>query len=278
MRHMEDLRETHQIGANTREWMVGMDTCPPLGTHHIKLTGISDARFGFSFVRRKPEISQILACTSGWGEVLIDGAWRPCRAGEAYITPAGRLHAYRAVADHDWGVCWISYDERPGNPVSIATREPVLATYDPRPLNDAIQGLYRECVGPNDPALVHHWTELVQLLGQRAVRPYSTDERLWRLWEKVDADLSHHWTLGELAGLAGMSGEHLRRLCQKQLGHSPLEHVTWLRMRRAASLLTGSERRIEDIATTVGYENAFAFSTAFKRHMKKTPSAYRSNG
>jgi len=47
-------------------------------------------------------------------------------------------------------------------------------------------------------------------------------------------------------------------------------------MRRAASLLTGSERRIDAIATAVGYENAFAFSTAFKRHMKKTPSAYRS--
>ena len=160
-------------------------------------------------------------------------------------------------------------------PARNASEQPVLATCDARPLHDAVQGLYRECVGPNDPALVHHWSELAHLPGLRAVRPYSTDERLWRLWEKIDADLGHHWTLGELAGLSSMSNENLLRLCQKQLGHSPLEHVTWLRMRRAASLLTGSERRIDAIATAVGYENAFAFSTAFKRHMKKTPSAYR---
>jgi AraC-like DNA-binding protein len=275
---MHDLSETHQIGANTREWMVGMDTCQPLASYYIRLTGVSDARYGFSFVRNKPEISQILACISGWGEVLIEGEWKPCRAGEAYLTPAGQLHAYRAVADHDWGVCWISYDERPGNPVSLATARPVLAAYDPRPLHDAIQGLYRESVGPNDPALIHHWTGLIHLLGLRAARPYSTDERLWRLWEKIDANLGHPWNLSELAGLAGMSGEHLRRLCQKQLGHSPLEHVTWLRMRRAASLLSGSERRIDAIASAVGYENAFAFSTAFKRHMKSTPSTYRRAG
>jgi AraC-like DNA-binding protein len=275
---MDELRETHQIGANTREWMVGMDTCPQLALQHIRLTGISDAKYGFSFVRQKPDISQILACVSGWGEVLVGGAWQPCRAGEAYLTPAGRLHAYRAVPDHDWGVCWISYDERAGKPLSVTASEPVLAAYDPRPLRDAIQGLYRECVGPNDPAVMHHWTSLIHLLGLRAVRPYSTDERLWRLWEKVDADLGHHWILGELAGIAGMSGEHLRRLCQRQLGRSPLEHVTWLRMRRAASLLTASERRIDAIAAAVGYENAFAFSTAFKRHMKRTPTAYRGSG
>ncbi len=272
---MDDLRETHQIGANSREWMVGMDTCRPLAAQHIRLTGISDARDGFSFVRHQPDISQILACFSGAGEVLIDGTWKPCRTGEAYLTPGGKLHAYRAVANHGWGVCWISYDERPGHPLSIAAATPVLAPYDPRPLHDAIQGLYRECVGPDDPALVHHWTQLIQLLGQRAIRPYATDERLWRLWEKVDADLGHHWILSELAVLAGMSGEHLRRLCQRQIGRSPLEHVTWLRMRRAASLLTGSGRRIEAIAGAVGYENAFAFSTAFKRHMKRTPSSYR---
>lgn len=270
-----DLRETHQIGANTHEWMVGKEGCPALAAYHIRLAGVSAAKLGFEFVREHPPMSQILACHSGEGEVLIDGAWQPCRAGSAYLTPTNALHAYRALKDQDWGVCWVMFDEISGHPPVVTTDAPVLATLDPRPLLDAIQGLYREAVGPAEPALMHHWVELIQLLAARVVRPWHTDERLYRLWELVDADLAHRWTLADLTKQAKLSGEHLRRLCHKHLGRSPLEHVTFLRMRRAASLLTATPQKIEAIASAVGYDNPFAFSTAFKRLMKQTPSGYR---
>jgi transcriptional regulator GlxA family with amidase domain len=62
--------------------------------------------------------------------------------------------------------------------------------------------------------------------------------------------------------------------CQPMATH----HLIWLRMRRTASLLTGSERRSEAFAPALGNESAVAFSTAYKQHMKHTPSAYRRNG
>jgi AraC-like DNA-binding protein len=270
-----ELRETHHVGANTREWMVGMSACPALATYHIRLAGISEAKHGFEFVRVKPGISQILACLGGIGEVLVGDAWAPCREGEAYITPAGMLHAYHAVPGSDWRVCWVTFEEGVDHPPVIVTATPVLARCDPRPLHDAINGLYRESVGPSELAHLNHWVELIQLQVSRLVKPFHTDERLWRLWEAIDADLDHHWTLSELSERAQLSGEHLRRLCQKHLGRSPLEHVTFLRMRRAATLLASTPRKVEAIAASVGYENAFAFSTAFKRWMKLSPSAYR---
>ncbi len=270
-----ELRETHQVGANTREWMVGKDACPSLTTYHIRLTGLSEAKHGFQFVRLKPALSQVLACLEGAGEVLVDGAWLPCGPGEAYLTPGGALHAYHAVPGSDWRVCWVTYDEQGDHPPAIITPTPVLARCDPRPLHDAINGLYRESVGPAEHAHLTHWVELIQLQVVRLLKPFHTDERLWRLWEAVDADLDHHWTLTELASHANLSGEHLRRLCQKHLGRSPLEHVTFLRMRRAATLLASTPRKIEAIAASVGYDNAFAFSTAFKRWMNLSPSAYR---
>ena len=97
------------------------------------------------------------------------------------------------------------------------------------------------------------------------------------LWEHVDADPARPWTRQMLADAAGMSGEHLRRLCQRETGRGPMQHLTALRMRRAGMLLESTDQKIGAIARAVGYENAFAFSTAFKRHHKVAPAAYREN-
>ena len=110
----------------------------------------------------------------------------------------------------------------------------------------------------------------------RMTRPWQPQDRLSPLWEAVDADLARPWTVRELAAKACMSGEYLRSLCHRQLGRPPGQHLTYLRMQRAAALLKTTDWTIETIAYTVGYNNPFAFSTAFKRWMRLPPSAYRS--
>jgi AraC-like DNA-binding protein len=54
-----------------------------------------------------------------------------------------------------------------------------------------------------------------------------------------------------------------------------MRYVTLLRMRHAAALLASDSYSVEDVARQVGYENAFAFSTAFKRLMGDSPTGYR---
>ena len=51
--------------------------------------------------------------------------------------------------------------------------------------------------------------------------------------------------------------------------------VTWLRLQRATTLLGAARGSIGDIAAAVGYDNAFAFSTAFKRLHGLPPSVWR---
>ena len=125
---------------------------------------------------------------------------------------------------------------------------------------------------------MNHWVELIEMLIGRVLQPYRSDDRLWHLWAEVDADVARPWTLEDLGRVACLSGEHLRRLTRKQFGRSPMEHVTWLRMRKAAALLASTPHKIETIGRAVGYENPFAFSTAFKRCTGKSPSEYRQSG
>jgi AraC-like DNA-binding protein len=91
----------------------------------------------------------------------------------------------------------------------------------------------------------------------------------------VTSHLSDEWTLDRLTRESGYSHEHLRRICHRQLGRSPMHHVTYLRMRQAARMLATSDCTIESIARDVGYHNPFAFSNAFTRWMGWRPSEYR---
>jgi transcriptional regulator GlxA family with amidase domain len=98
---------------------------------------------------------------------------------------------------------------------------------------------------------------------------------LGQLWGRVNAELASQWNLARLAREAGYSYGHLRRLCVRQLGRSPMHQVTWLRMRRAAELLTTTPLKIDAVAQVVGYTSPFVFSNAFRRWLGWRPSEYR---
>lgn len=273
-----DLRRIHQVGADTREWVVAGGSVPALAEARIELCGVSQARPGFSFVRHAWERSQLLMSLGPGGACWIDGAWRPLAAGEGYLTPPGATHAYRCLPGATWLVAWAILVESDDVPRLVTTDQPTIVSGDARAWYDAILNLHREGLGLADPAMLQRWAEVVVALLGRQLAPMRTDQRLWRLWEEVDADLGRPWTLGDLARLAGLSPEHLRRLCGRHLGTSPMHHLARLRMRRAAALLATPGRTVGEIAGAVGYDNAFAFSTAYRRHHGVAPSRQRVGG
>lgn len=269
-----DLREIHSVGTDTREQVVTRAACPMLADHGIFLAGTSSARLGFRFVRLDPQVAQVLVCVAGRGRVLVDGQWRPCEAGQAYVTPAGVKHAYEAERLGHWDVCWVIFSPPEQSPVAHVAAPTLVAT-DPEPMCAAVTQLYREAVGAADASLMRQWVALVHTCAARIAQRSGEGQRLWRLWQAVDADLARPWTLRDMAKIARVSEEHLRRLCIAYVGRPPMRQVAHLRMHRAAALLSATPWSVEAIARSVGYDNAFAFSTAFKRVLGATPTAYR---
>ena len=256
------------VGDDTRERLVPPSACPALNTLGVTLCGLSEARHGFSFVRQGWGSTQILICVGGAGEVLVDGRWQPCGPGMAYLTPPDALHAYRCPKGGAWQIAWAIYN--PTRPPIIGP-QPRLAAADGDGLHAAIHGLHREAVGPAGPAELTAWAGLVDLLARRATEG---EDRLAALWRAVSDDPARPWSLPGLAKLAGVGPERLRRLCVARTGHPPMEEVTRLRMRHAALLLAGGRLSVSAVATAVGYANAFAFSTAFRRNHGEPPSRW----
>lgn len=273
----ENLCETHIIGSTTREYIVSKPASQALALYSIELAGISYARAPFRFVRLRPARFQLLICLQGSGQVLIDDQWQLCTPGMAYLTPPGVLHAYHACDDQDaWKVCWLNYMPHHERTL-IAGEKPVLLAAEAPELALAIEGLYHEHMGHAEDVIMQQWAQMIHRYAQRIIHREQFDMRLSQLWKTVDANLAYSWNGEELATVLNMSSEHLRRLCQQQCGHSPMRHVTMMRMQRAMALLVNESYSIAAIARNIGYENPFAFSTAFKRFAGVSPSIYRNN-
>ncbi|HEV2438390.1 MAG TPA: AraC family transcriptional regulator [Verrucomicrobiae bacterium] len=258
-----------------RPWIESFPVCPILNQYQIVHVGIEETEAPTRIVRTRQTSTYFLACIGGRGKALIDGHWRVCREGYACLLPAHTLNAFVTLPRTRWNFCWVCY-QRPAEqrPIADAT-SPVMARYDPLPLKSAILGLMYECNGPAQPALMQEWTDLIHAYVMRFAQPSNQPDQLRMLWERVEAHLADDWTLPRLTREAGYSSEHLRRLCRRQLGRSPMHQVIYLRMRRAAELLGTTDLTIEAISHAVGYGNPFVFSNAFTKWIGWRPSEYR---
>ena len=86
------------------------------------------------------------------------------------------------------------------------------------------------------------------------------------------------WTVESLAEAAGMSRSAFAARFKQLLGQTPLEYVTEWRMQKAMQLLEKRDKKLIDIARSVGYESDAAFSKAFKRVVGANPGEYLKRG
>lgn len=258
-----------------RDWLHGGAVCPLLKQHHIGHAGIMRAAPPYEIIRTDQSGTFMLACFEGEGVVLVDGAWKRIAAGHACLLPPFVMNALKCVPGRIWKFAWVRYDEsREAKPI-VSSFSPVAGNFDPLPLKCAIEGLHAEASGPAVSAAMHHWTELIHHYVLRFAQPNHHDDRLWRVWRRVESDLAHPWTLTELAAIAHLSDEHLRRLCRKDLGRSPMQHLTFIRLQHARHLLATTNDKIESIANAVGFKSTFGFSNTFKAWIGLRPSDFR---
>jgi transcriptional regulator GlxA family with amidase domain len=89
--------------------------------------------------------------------------------------------------------------------------------------------------------------------------------------ENLDGDLG----VERLAGQAGLSARHLRRVLRKEIGVTPARFVEDLRLDVARSLLASGDASVKQIATATGFASADVFRRAFRRRFQLSPAVYR---
>ena len=105
----------------------------------------------------------------------------------------------------------------------------------------------------------------------RAVFDPQVGVALKSMHEKVEVP----WTVESLAAASGMSRSAFAVRFKGLVGESPLEYLTSWRMHKATALLQNGDKKLFEVAKSVGYDSDAAFSKAFKRTFGVAPRAYQ---
>ena len=102
-----------------------------------------------------------------------------------------------------------------------------------------------------------------------------SDRRVSAALNAMHSDPARHWTLEELARIAGLSRTIFAERFKDRLGTTTISYLTRWRMLTAANRLRSGKESIASIAFSLGYESESAFCTAFKRTMCCSPTQFR---
>lgn len=273
----QDWQETTIDGARTRRWSLDAGQCPELKACHISWLGVDEVFSPYRRVRLSPSGSYFLATLAGEGRVWLEGRWQRVTADSLCLAPPRGLNAFHAVTSQTeaWEIAWIRYDEAPWTKPLVGAGSPLRLSRGGEEFGRVLRGLRAEWEGDRDADMVRHWVALAHGLALRRSSAWRSSSRIAEMWETVASDLTMDWKLSSLAEACSLSAEHLRRLCRSELGRTPMEHVTFLRVRRAQDLLATTDQKLDAIAPQVGYRSAEVFSRAFVRCTGMTPTQYR---
>ena len=91
----------------------------------------------------------------------------------------------------------------------------------------------------------------------------------------IDFHYTEHFTLNQLAEIAGISASYLSTQFKKENGVTITDYVINLRIRRSLPLLAATTLSVSEISEKVGFQDYNYFTRIFKKVMGKSPSQYR---
>jgi len=286
-----------QTGKNIRETLIVDPACnemfmpissPKLSYlrgHGVCFSGVSVLRKGYE-IRRKTNNAHLVVYTlGGEGWLKTDGYDGILTPGQVWISADGTPQEYGLHGDK-WEILWFDLQNKPPwtviSEIGTCVRESVQGkrfrhTMDMLMWEFQTEGLHADRMIQLCSEIIIGYLEREFTLDYDSSSYYITNKLHDLFFNTVKSQIQHSWTVGELAEKSKLylSSDHFSRLCVQHLKISPMKMVNQLRMERATELLHGTNYAIQEISLLVGYQNYFAFSTAFKRWSGVSPRAFR---
>lgn len=275
------IDQDHQkIHNDCREQFICVSEFSGYGAQDIELAGISELHTEYQIGRYKPVYHHLLFTTQGAGTLKYDAGEIAIEPDTMTLLPAGSCFYYE-LASFEWHTCWFLLKD------ALMWRQ----------LRKVALGVYQchscELIKSTLSLLSKHHavyagTENKKESELLAILKFYIDEalnsvqqsthhgaKLQMFFNELQGQLHLPWTTEMIASELHISEPHLFRICQQVMGKSPMQYLLELRLQHACELLKHTRLGLEQIANTVGYQDAGSFSQRFRKSIGIAPGAWR---
>ena len=221
----------------------------------------------------------------GKGIYKTDGHIYPLKEGDAFLIRPNTLIYYEADKYDPWTYTWIGFQ---GIKIEeYLKRTSLLETpYFHYGRDDRVRLCHEKMFEaynlPENRDLMMNSIlyEYLYLLASKFPRKYipANEKKISYVEEAlryIESNYAHAVNIQVIASYLNIERTYLYRLFKDITGSSPQEYLLDFRIRRACSLLKDTELPVNDIARSVGYDNALYFSRLFRQKKGRTPTQYR---
>jgi AraC-like DNA-binding protein len=214
-----------------------------------------------------------------------EGDETPIEAGTTILLFPDVWHRYRPLESTGWEEYWVCFDGEyarnlqargfigPGQPL-LRTGSDELIT---RAFSELLDRMRSEPIGFEQLIAASAWEIIAAVLS--AARWRGTSSRQHELVRRAKLILEDQSkgppVMEEIAAELGLSLSHLQHVFKELSGLSPYQYHLQLKVQRARELLRGSDLSVKQIAKILCFDNAYHFSTLFRKKTGQSPTQWR---
>ncbi|MDG5480872.1 AraC family transcriptional regulator [Staphylococcus xylosus] len=226
--------------------------------------------------------------TQGEGTFSYAGETYHLTAGDIFLLERGIEVEYKPSFSNPWTYYWVGMNGKQIlnylSRCSIVDSHVILGQ-DTTDIKNIIQLICKlsqsiESNNSNDILIMQYLYQLVYTLQDKFPKNFSVqvdivNEDIQHAVDFINTNYQKHITVEDVAKSVNITRSHLYKLFKKNLGCSPKEYLTYIRMYHASQLLIHTSTLISDISRQVGYKDPLLFSKNFTKHFEISASEYR---
>ncbi|BCH24048.1 helix-turn-helix domain-containing protein [Mesorhizobium sp. L-8-3] len=240
---------------------------------------------------------QVLHISSGSGEALVNGRYRPFEHSTAIFVPPGEVHGFRFSRDIE-GFVLTALSDRLTAPMRSSTAITAFAdkarlirlasdTAPARDVVDTIARIHAELDGHGAGRMVLLEALVAGLIvalmradGPALAREHPNERdasRIAALYDLVAAHFRERRPVSFYAAELGLSDAHLNRICRAGTGGSVQALVNARLVEAATRDLIFTPTPVQGIAYSLGFSDPAYFNRFFRKQTGRTPGALRAS-
>lgn len=226
----------------------------------------------WNFNRHKHDFIELLYFLYGDAEVMLDDEKLEASFYDVIVYPEGMYHTEHLQFDKYQEIICI------GVKISGLQLDNIIHFQDVDiRLKWLLENIHKEKKSevPCEELVACYVKAAVLIIAKRYFENERYVDDIGRIIQYMYDNIADDITVEDIAELLHVSKSYVSRKFKKSTGMTLIEYLRMLRVKMAMTLLVSTNRSVEDIAFTVGYNSSKYFYTAFKKCAGCSPSEYR---